>query len=211
MRSFAFCVARTQFYDVFGLSRGRLRIGQGGFGMILLVGILALGGLAAMPASAEKARTGSILPGGNGPINIDAAKLDYYDKEQKLIYTGNVVAVQGESRLKASALVIFLTPKDANAAAGPPSSNNQMRRLEAAGPVTVVSKDQIGTGESGIYEKAENKAYLIGNVTLTQGSNVTKGDKLIYDLTSGQAVVTGHVRSMFVPNGGAEENGARKR
>ena len=77
--------------------------------------------------------------------------------------------------------------------------------MEAAGPVTIISKDQIGTGDSGIYEKSENKVYLIGNVTLTQGPNVTKGDKLIYDLTTKQAAVTGRVRSMFLPNGGTGE------
>jgi lipopolysaccharide export system protein LptA len=71
--------------------------------------------------------------------------------------------------------------------------------------VTIVSKDQIGTGDSGIYEKSENKVYLIGNVTLTQGPNVTKGDKLVYDLTTNQAAVTGRVRSMFLPSGGAGE------
>ena len=74
--------------------------------------------------------------------------------------------------------------------------------MEAAGPVTIVSKDQTGTGDSGLYEKSENKVYLIGNVTLTQGPNVTKGDKLTYDLNTNQAAVTGRVRSMFLPTGG---------
>ena len=154
------------------------------------------------PALAQKAPSTPVLPGGNSkePINIDAAKLDYFDKEQKLVYTGDVVATQGESKLKASALVLYLTPKNSGDQAGVPSSSSQLRRMEASGPVTVISKDQIGTGDSGVYEKAENKIYLIGNVTLTQGPNVTKGDKLIYDLTTSQAVVTGRVRSMFIPN-----------
>lgn len=159
---------------------------------------------AVLPANAEKPRSGVILPGGNSkdPVNIAAAKLDYFDKEQKLVYTGNVVATQGGSELRTGTLVIFLTPKDALAAAGVPSSSSQIRRLEAAGPVTIVSKDQIGTGDSGVYEKSENKIYLIGNVTLTQGPNVTKGDKLTYDLNTNQAAVTGRVRSMFQPSGG---------
>ncbi|MGH6831013.1 MAG: organic solvent tolerance protein OstA, partial [Methylocella sp.] len=44
---------------------------------------------AAFPAYAEKPRSGAILPGGNSkdPVNIAAAKLDYFDKEQKLVYT----------------------------------------------------------------------------------------------------------------------------
>ena len=159
---------------------------------------------AVLPAYAEKQRSGAVLPGGNSkdPINIAAAKLDYFDKEQKLVYTGNVVATQGESKLQARTLVLFLTPKDAAAQAGVPSSSSEIRRMDAAGPVTVVSKDQIGTGDSGVYEKSENKVYLIGNVTLTQGPNVTKGDQLSYDLNTNRAAVTGRVRSMFLPTGG---------
>ncbi|VFU07106.1 LptA/OstA family protein [Methylocella tundrae] len=171
----------------------------------ILGSMLIMAGAAA--AEAQKAQPAAVLPGGNSkePINIDAAKLDYFDKEQKLVYTGNVVATQGPSKLKASVLVLYLTQKDAKAQSGVPSSSSELRRMEATGPVTVISKDQVGTGDSGIYEKAENKVYLIGNVTLTQGPNVTKGDKLIYDLTTSQAVVTGRVKSMFIPSGGAHE------
>ena len=159
---------------------------------------------AVYPAYAEKPHSGAILPGGNSkdPVNIAATKLDYFDKEQKLVYTGNVVARQGESKLETGTLVIYLTPKNALAPAGVPSSSSQIRRMETAGPVTIVSKDQIGTGDSGVYEKSENKVYLVGNVTLTQGPNVTKGDKLTYDLDTKQAAVTGRVRSMFLPSGG---------
>jgi lipopolysaccharide export system protein LptA len=191
------------------------------FACLVLALVSGLAAIAVSPALAQKQSppnaapsdaaqktpsSGAILPGGNSkePVNIDAAKLDYFDKEQKLIYTGNVVATQGESKLKATTLVIFLTPKDPDAPNGVPSNSSQVRRMEAAGPVTVTSKDQIGTGDSGIYEKSENKVYLIGNVTLTQGPNVTKGDKLIYDLNTSQAAVTGRVRSMFLPNGGTQ-------
>jgi lipopolysaccharide export system protein LptA len=161
-----------------------------------------------MPAAAEKTRPGSVLPGASSsePVNIDAAKLDYFEKEQKLVYSGNVVATQGASKLQAGTLVIFLTPKKSGETGGAPSSSSQVRRMEAAGPVTIVSKDQIGTGDSGLYDGSESKVYLIGNVTLTQGPNVTKGDKLIYDLSTNQAAVVGRVRSMFVPgNGGVKE------
>ena len=87
-----------------------------------------------------------------------------------------------------------------------------MRRMEAQGPVTVVSKDQIGTGDSGVYDKAENKVILTGHVTLSQGANVTKGERLVYDLGTKQAVVLGgtgaggRVRSVFTPN---EKSAAR--
>jgi lipopolysaccharide export system protein LptA len=138
--------------------------------------------------------------GNREPINIEAAKLDYFDKQQKLIYRGHVVAVRGDTTLKTPLLVVFLNPKDPGTPKGTPSANSQVRRMEASGPVTIISKDQIATGDAGTFEKVENKIYLNGNVTLTQGPNVTKGDRLVYDTTTGQAVVTGHVRSMFLPN-----------
>ncbi len=167
----------------------------------------AMTALATLAAATGAARAAAILPGGNSkqPINIEAAKLDYFDKEQKLIYTGNVVATQGDSKLKASVLTIFLAPKGTDASA---SSSNSVQRMLAAGPVVLLQRDQVGTGDNGVYDKASNTVILTGNVTLSQGPNVTKGEKLIYDLHSGQAVVrggaSGGVKSMFIPssNGG---------
>ena len=72
-----------------------------GWGPAVLALLIAVS--AVFPAFAEKPGSGAILPGGNAkdPVNIDAAKLDYFDKEQKLVYTGNVIATQGESKLQA--------------------------------------------------------------------------------------------------------------
>ena len=165
--------------------------------LLLLAGLVVSG-----EAFAQTRSGGPILPGCHAkqPINIEAAKLDYYDKEQKLIYTGNVLAAQGESKLKCSTLVIYLPPKVEGQSAAP-SSTSQVQRMEAAGPVTMVSKDQIGTGNAGVYDKASDTVVLTGNVTLSQGPNVTLGDKLVYDLKTGQAKVTGtRVRSLFQPN-----------
>ncbi len=155
-------------------------------------------------AFAEKPRPSTLLPGARSkdPIQIEAAKLDYFDREHKLVYTGNVVAIQGPSQLKAATLTIFLAPKPADEPAGMPSASSEVRRMEADGAVTLSSKDQIGTGDRGIFEKSENKVYLIGNVTLTEGPNVTVGDKLVYDLNTNRAVVTGRVKSLFLPKDG---------
>ncbi|MBV9064849.1 MAG: lipopolysaccharide transport periplasmic protein LptA [Methylobacteriaceae bacterium] len=168
--------------------------------------MLAAALIASPPALAQKST--AVLPGASpkDPVSIDAGKLDYLDKDQKLVYSGAVVATQGESRLKASVLTIFLEPAPAN------SNSHQMRRMEAQGPVTITAKDQIGTGDNGVYDKTENKVFLTGHVTLSQGANVTKGERLVYDLNTNQAVVLGgataqggRVRSVFTP---AEKSGA---
>ncbi len=176
-------------------------------------------GLAAAPVPAKKVNAAPpsavpLLPGAGSkePVNITADKLDYFDKDQKLIYTGNVVAVQGDSTLKASMLTILLTKQDppagataaAQPAVGAPTTGSSVRHMDAKGPVTLISKDQVGTGDAGTYDKDLNKVTLIGNVTLSQGTNVTQGDRLIYDLGTGQAQVfsgstAGRVTSVFTP------------
>src|SRR5579883_2507715 len=163
---------------------------------VALLGLAAafLFAVAASAASAapKPSNSATILPGSNSkePITIDADKLVYYDKEQKAVYSGNVVAVQGDSKLTCSALTIFLAKSESSAkdgaqakeasspaAAGegaPSASASQVRRMEASGPVTVVSKTQVATGGRGVYDKIENKVWLFGNVTLSDGGNVTK-------------------------------------
>lgn len=170
----------------------------------------ALAQAPAKPAAPQESQ--SLLPGGNSrePINIAADKLDYYDKQQKAVYTGNVVAVQGDTRLNATVLTIFFDRKpdaagggkaEAKSAPGPGGGNSQMRRMEGKGPIVLTNKDQIGTGDALVYDKPTNKFQLIGNVALSQGENVTRGDQLVYDLSTGQAAVTsrGRVRSLIVP------------
>ena len=167
----------------------------------------------ASPALAQRANS-PIIPGGNSraPISIDAGKLDFFDKEQKLVYSGGVIAKQGDASLKAATLTIFFV-KDggegegrnrAAAGAGLGGGDNQVRRMEAAGPVTIVNKEQVGTGDRGVYDRAENKVYLIGNPTLSEGPHVVQGDgqsQLIYDLTAGRAqIVGGRVRSLITPS-----------
>ena len=192
-------------------------------GLWLAVGLASA---AAVPAVAAPAKSGGGVPllpgaGSKDPVNIDADKLDYFDKEQKLIYTGNVVAVQGDSTLKASVLTIFLqkdpqgqtgaTAPAAPPAPGPagaaPGTGSSVKHMEADGPVTLISKDQVGTGDHATYDKVENKVYLTGKVTLSQGTNVTQGDRLIYDLTTAQAQVFSgttnpRVKSVFTPGSG---------
>ncbi len=159
----------------------------------LLPVVLAASALAA-PALAKG--KGGILPGATAkdPLNIDAGKLDFFEKEQKLIYSGSVIVVNGPSTLKASQMTIYLDPQNAappqNAAAGG-GSKDRVRHIDVAGPVTLVTKDQVGTGDKATYDRAQNKVRLLGNVVWTQGDTVTKGDWLDYDTTTGQAVVGG--------------------
>jgi len=179
--------------------------------LLLCVCLPTLAAQSAPPAS-------PFLPGANSkqPISIDADKLVYSDKEQKAVYTGNVIAIQGDTKLTCTVMTILLvktdtaSPKAAEGAdAAPAAGSSQVRHMDATGPVTVVSKTQVATGDAGTYDKEQNKVWLIGHVTLSDGGNVTKGDRLVYDLTTGQATVdngktSGRVHGVFTP--GSSDN-----
>ncbi len=188
---------------------------------VLLVAALAAAPARAapqQPTAGAPAQGPALLPGASSrePINISADKLDYFDKQQKAIYTGNVVVIQGDTRLRAAALTIYFDNKqDAGKTTSPsPSalgSNSGVRRMEGKGPIVITSKDQVGTGDSLLYDKPRDRFTLLGNVALSQGENVTRGDKMDYDLSSGQAVVTskGRVHSLIIPNDESQKPSAK--
>ncbi len=195
---------------------------------IALVGASAhAGATATKPAvpAASKPADSPLLPGANSrsPISIEADKLVYFDREQKAIYTGSVIVIQGDTKMTCSAMTIFMEkgpepgqpdpakadPAKADAAkvgadAAPGAGSSRVKHLDAAGPVAVVSKTQVATGDSASYDKAQNKVWLIGNVTLSDSGNVTRGDKLTYDLATGEATVENgpvakRVKGVFIP------------
>jgi lipopolysaccharide export system protein LptA len=92
------------------------------------------------------------------------------------------------------------------AAEAGPGGQQRIKRLEAYGNVVVTQKDQTATGEVGIYDLKSNTVALTGNVLMTQGKNVLRGDKLMVDLATGAARVEsgkngrGRVEGLFLPN-----------
>lgn len=173
----------------------------------------------AQAAPAQRRNRESSALGGLGgdskePIKIDADKLDVLDKDNKAVFSGNVVAVQGETTVRCSTMTVFYEGRGQNgagkraapeAAGGAPSSNDgAIKRIECAGPVTVVSKTQAATSDNAVFDRANNKVIMTGNVALNDGPNITRGERLVYDTQTGIANVDtkpgGRVQGFFVPN-----------
>lgn len=184
----------------------------GAFCAIVLAGVLAA---SAQTPVAKRAPggTGTFGSGSKEPISVEADHLEVFDKEKRAVYSGNVVVVQGESTMKSGKMIVFYANEGQDGTNGQPAQNaapalgngNSLRRLETYEGTTIVSKDQIAVGNQGVYDKETNRMILTGNVALTQNGNVTKGEKLVYDLNTGVAVVeaapnSGRVKSLLVPN-----------
>jgi lipopolysaccharide export system protein LptA len=180
---------------------------------------LKLAQTAAAPARAGGRRPSAFgeLGSNKDPIKIDADRLDVFDKEGRAVFAGNVVAVQGDSTMKCSLLTVFYEAGRGAAAAGQPAEPRQnplggdsaIRKINCKGPVTIVSKTQVATGDNAEFDRARNKVLLTGNAALSDGPNVTRGERVAYDLNTGIANVEGggqggRVRALIVP--GSQNN-----
>ncbi|WP_244476691.1 MULTISPECIES: LptA/OstA family protein [unclassified Methylobacterium] len=193
---------------------------------------LAAGLALAVPAGAQTAAPapkkekpagglGNLGGGGKEPIKIDADRLDVFDRENKAVFAGNVVAVQGDSTIRCSSMTVRYKrgkkdDKKGDAAREPAADTaeasekpaggmgeNGIQRVECAGPVTVVQKDQVATGDNAVFDQEAKRIVVTGNVVLSQCQNVTRGSRLVYDMNTGRAnmdpVAGGRVSALFVP------------
>jgi lipopolysaccharide export system protein LptA len=138
------------------------------------------------------------------PVQIEAATLEVRDKEKKAMFSGNVQVVQGDTTMKCQRLVVFYgqevgiaSDKQASAAPvttskstpGMPQGAQNIRRIEAQGGVTVITKDQNARGDLGIYDLQGKTITLSGHVTVSQGQNVISGERVVVDTATGNARV----------------------
>jgi len=138
------------------------------------------------------------------PVNIQADKLVVRDKEKMATFTGNVHVTQGDTEMRSKVLVVFYvdTSKPGPAPAttmktAPPGApaqageQQQIRRIEATGGVVVTQKDQNAAGDSGSFDMQSNTVTLNGNVVVTHGKDVVRGQRLVVDLGTGVSRMDG--------------------
>ncbi len=128
------------------------------------------------------------------PIDISAQKLEVNQSSSKAIFSGNVVVTQEGLILTAPVVTADY-------------QGQGIQTVTASGGVTITRTGAGGvsekaTGTTAIYNPDAGNLVLTGAVTLTRGPSELSGDKLVYNLTTGNAVVTnsgGPVKARFVP------------
>jgi lipopolysaccharide export system protein LptA len=167
----------------------RLAFGLTGAGL-LGVGLMASAPIA--PAQAQNIGSSfqSYQASTDEPIDIEADVLEVDDKQKQAVFKGNVVARQGGFSLKAKELSVHYSGNPggdvAEASAG--GGNASIRRIEAQGKVLVTTKDdQTATSEWANFDVAKQLVTIGGNVVLSQGENVLRGDRLVIDLKNGKS------------------------
>jgi len=172
-----------------------------------LVASLVAGSLMifALAASAQSPLSGGFDT--DQPIEILADSLEVQQEKQIATFAGNVQVIQGEIRLKAAKLEVHYAQNNSKAKTDNGEDPPNIRRINAYGDVFLSSPRETAKGDQGVYNVIDKKIQLQGNVVLTQGQNVLRGQKMTLDLVSGKSRIDGggtssgggRVRGIFVP------------
>ena len=150
------------------------------------------------------------------PIQIESATLEVRDKNKMATFSGDVQVVQGDTTIKCQTLVVFYGAEHSSGAArgqkGPFAAQGaqDIRRIEARGGVTITTRDQIATGDLGVYDPKKKTMTLTGNVVVSQGKNVLHGDSVVVDTVTGDAhfksgaSTQNRVRALILPKKDAD-------
>ena len=154
-------------------------------------------GAAAQPAGQAQqpsSTTQGLSMDSDQPVRIESNTLEVRDKIRQATFAGDVKLTQGDTTIKCKTLVVFYedtaAPSKKNAppvAAGQPAQKNsqKIKRAECKGDVFVTQKEQAASGDNAVFEMKSNTVEITGKVVLTQGPTVTRGDRMVSNLTTG--------------------------
>ena len=128
----------------------------------------------------------------NAPYDVLADRLDVDDAAKAAVFTGNVVAEQGDMTIRSVELTAYYTGSAglATAADGAKKGAASLTHLKPRKKVMVISKDgRTATGDWAEIDIKTNIATLGGAVVLTQGKNVVRGTKLLIDMNTGETTI----------------------
>ena len=171
---------------------------------------IVLGAMVALVASFAHAQTPVMAIDHDKPVEIVADSLEVLQANKQAVFTGNVIATQGNINMKASRMVVhYRDGAAANAANTSGAAGQGIYKIEAEGKVFFASPQETAQGDSAIYNVDTDTIDLLGNVLLTREKNVLKGTRLNYNLATGRSVLSGgaavpgnsgRVRGLFLPN-----------
>jgi lipopolysaccharide export system protein LptA len=144
----------------------------------------------------------------NEPVAVEADTLEVQQDKNQAIFSGNVIAKQGDILIKADRMIVFYRTADDTK-----DGQQRVSKIETEGNVLLTTPNETARGKNGVYLADERMLKLTGDVVLTQDKNVLRGEVLEYDMANGrsrllgavgaatatQPASSGRVRGLFVP------------
>ena len=127
------------------------------------------------------------------PVDVTADQLYVNDTDKTALFMGKVVAVQGDSTLKAPELHITYEGKAAveqltGATPQQPGDGSRLSRLVAKnGTVVTMGADRRVSSEQAEFDANADTALFLGDVVVNQQRNVLQGKRLFIDRKAGKS------------------------
>ena len=148
---------------------------------------VALTCLSALPASAQTAiDLGGISADPTAPVEVTADSLSVDQASGTAVFTGSVVIGQGELRLTAPEVRVTYG-----------AETGDITRMQASGGVTFATATEAAEARTADYDIGAGTLTLEGDVLLTQGASALSSQRMVIDLESGSAQMTGRVSTVF--------------
>ena len=134
------------------------------------------------------------------PIHITSDTLEYDYKAYVVVYRGDVIAIQGDTKVRSDTLTVTLVAThDGN---GPPPANpdpvpagasggQKVQEIIAVGNVRIDDGSRWATGGRAVFEQSNRTLVLTETPVLHDGPNEVAGDRVIVFLDENRSVVEG--------------------
>ena len=138
------------------------------------------------------------------PIHISSRELEFLYEEKRVIYRGDVVAVQGDVTMKSDLLTV--TYEDVPAApdavvktektekpeeTSKAASKQRIKEIIAEGHVDITSGDRRATGKKAIFNELQRTVVLTGDAHVQELGNWVSGERVTVYLDEKRSVVEG--------------------
>ncbi len=116
------------------------------------------------------------------PINITADRMDAFQKENRVVFEGNVVAQQEETYLYARRIVADMAPQE---------QGGGIRKVVAQDNVKITQNDRVATCDRAEFDHLRRTIELHGNPKIWQGKDWIDGEKVLVQLDQEKMTVVG--------------------
>lgn len=147
------------------------------------------------------------------PVEISSDALDVDQENGQAIFSGNVIARQGNVNMRADRMVVHYRNSGGDPTAA--DGGKGISRIDATGNVIFSNPTDTAKGDVAVYDVDAQTLDLTGDVLLTRDKNILKGTRMNYNLSTGRSVLTaggstvaghgnGRVHGLFVPGSEAK-------
>lgn len=154
---------------------------------------IALAGLVGLiqPVAAQVAiGFGGVAHNSDQPVEAVSDNLTIDQTNGRALFSGNVIIIQGDLRIAAEDVEVIYSDS---------KGQRSVDEVIASGGVLITRGEDAAEGEDAVYSVAAAILTMTGDVLVTQGSTTIAGDSMVVDMTTGDGVVEGRVRTVLTP------------